>query len=383
VLIISQFVISTFLVFATIVIWNQLNFMINTKPGFDQDQQLTLTLNSDEAKNNSSLLINELKRNSNFKSVSGAADALVSGDMNFYPAGKTISDKHNIFLDLADENYLKTLDLQLIAGSNFAPQTFTNTNMQENIEVNDIGHQMILNEAAAKALGFDPYTAPGNTVSRVRDGAVYNYKIVGIVKDYHYFSLHAVIGPMAIMPVNPRRFGAIVAKVQGHQMTAAIKYAEQQWKQLNPNTPFSYKFLNDVFAYDYVQDQRAQQMSGIFTGIAIFISCLGLLGLVTYSVSQKAKEIGIRKVVGASVSDIVMLFSKQYLNLILIANIIAWLLGWYFMNNWLQRFPYRAEIHWWMFAVSLFAGVLVAFCTIAFKTIRAAMANPVNSLRAE
>ena len=141
--------------------------------------------------------------------------------------------------------------------------------------------------------------------------------------------------------------------------------------------------LNDIFQGDYIQDQRAQQMSSIFSGIAIFISCLGLLGLVTYSATQKARETGIRKVIGANTGNIVMLFARQYLNLVIVANIIAWPLAWYFMNNWLQDFPYRIEIKWWMFAVSLSAGILIAFCTITFKTIKAAMANPVESLRAE
>jgi len=185
------------------------------------------------------------------------------------------------------------------------------------------------------------------------------------------------------MAVNPSRCTTIVAKIAGPHIAAAVQYASERWKKLNPDTPFSYGFLNDIFQGDYIQDQRAQQMSGIFTGIAIFVSCLGLLGLVTYSVTQKAREIGIRKVVGASVSNIVMLFSKQYFKLILIANLIAWPLGWYLMNNWLQTFPYKAAISWWMFAISLSAGVIIAFCTIAFKTIKAAMANPVNSLRAE
>jgi putative ABC transport system permease protein len=383
ILIVSQFVISTFLVFATIVIWNQFHFMINTKPGFDQDQQLVLSLSSDEAKNNSQLLISQLKSNSNFKLVSGATDALVSGDMNFYPKGKTVNDKHDIFLDFGDENYIKTLGLQLISGSNFTSQAFTNTNMQEDMEVSDIGRQVILNEEAAKALGFDPCTAPGKYVSHLHNGVVYNYKIVGVVKNYHYFSLHAAIGPCGVMPANPKRFGAIVAKINGRQMGGAIKYAEQNWKSINPNTPFSYAFLNDIFQGDYLQDQRAQQMSGIFTGVAIFISCLGLLGLVTYSVTQRAREIGIRKVVGASVGNIVLLFSKQYFKLILIANFIAWPLAWYFMSNWLQDYPYRVDISWWMFAVSLSLGIIIAFCTIAFKTIKAAMVNPVESIRTE
>jgi putative ABC transport system permease protein len=207
--------------------------------------------------------------------------------------------------------------------------------------------------------------------------------VVGVVKNYHYFSLHSAIGPCAIMGVNPLRCSTVVAKIDGRHITAAIQYASEKWKILNQDTPFSYGFLNDIFQADYEQDQREQQMIGTFTFVAIFISCLGLLGLITYTSAQKAREIGIRKVVGASTGNIVALFSKQYFKLILIANLIALPLGWYFMNKWLSDFPYRIQINWWMFAVSLSAGIVVAFGTIAFKTIKAAMANPVNSLRAE
>ena len=307
----------------------------------------------------------------------------MSGDLNLYPAGKTINDKQSVFLDLADENYLKTLGLELIAGSNFNRQVFTSTNMQEDMELHDFGRQVILNEEAVRSLGMDPYTAPGKYVSHLHNGVVYNYKVVGVVKNYHYFSLHSPIGPCAIIPVNPLRCSTLIAKIDGRHIAAAIQYASEQWKRLNPDTPFSYGFLDVIFQGDYLQDQRAQQMSGIFTGIAIFVSCLGLLGLVTYSVTQKAKEIGIRKVIVASVGNIVLLFSKQYLKLIVIANFIAWPLAWYLMNNWLQDFPYRVHISWWMFAVSLSAGLIIAFSTIAFKTVKAAMVNPVDSLRAE
>jgi putative ABC transport system permease protein len=231
-------------------------------------------------------------------------------------------------------------------------------------------------------LGFDPNTAPGKYVSHLHNGVVYKYKIVGVAKNYHYFSLHATIGPFAIMNVNPLRCSTIVAKVDGRHIAAAIQYSSDQLKKLNPDTPFSYGFLNEIFQSDYQQDQREQQMIGAFTFIAIFISCLGLLGLITYTVAQKAREIGIRKVIGANVSGIVLLFSKQYLKLVLIANIIAWPIAWYFMNNWLKDFPYRVNISWWMFAVSLSAGLIIGFSTIAFKTIKAAMANPINSLRA-
>jgi putative ABC transport system permease protein len=383
ILIVSQFVISTSLIFATVVIWNQLDFMLKAKTGFDQDQQLVLNLNGEQAQRNSTILAKQLAGNINFKSVTTATAPLISGDMNLYPAEKTINEKQIVFFDFADENYLKTMGLQLIAGSNFTPESFTNTNMQEDMELHDFGKEVVLNEEAAKLLGLNPYTAPGKYVSHLHNGIIYKYKVVGVVKNYHYFSLHATICPCAIMAINPLRCTAIVAKIGGPHIAAAVQYASERWKKLNPNTPFSYGFLNDIFQNDYNQDRRAQQMSGVFTFIAIFVSCLGLLGLVTYSVTQKAREIGIRKVVGAGVGNIVMLFSKQYLKLIVIANIIAWPLAWYFMNNWLSSYPYRIHISWWMFAISLSAGIIVAFSTISFKTIKAAMANPVESLRAE
>jgi putative ABC transport system permease protein len=383
VLIISQFIISTCLVFATIVIWDQLHFMINAKTGFDKDQQLVLNLNSEQSQKNSAQLIDQLKSNVSFKSVTLAAAPLVSGDLNLYPQEKTINEKQQVFFDFADVNYLKTLGLELIAGSNITAQAFTNTNMQEDMELHDFGKQVILNEEAAKLLGYEPYKAIGKYVSHLHNGVVYNYKIVGIVKNYHYFSLHALIGPCAIMGVNPLRCSTIVAKIDGRNIPRAIEYASQRWKALNQDTPFSYSFLNDLFQGDYDQDQRQQKMISTFAVIAIFISCLGLLGLITYSVAQKAKEIGIRKVIGASVVSVVVLFLKQYFKLLLIANLIAWPLAWYLMNSWLQDFPYRIHISWWMFALALSAGLLTGLSTIAFKTIKAAIANPINSLRAE
>jgi len=382
-LIVGQFIIATCLIFATIVIYDQLHFMINAKPGFDQYQQMVINFYGDQAKKNSVYFIDQLKSSPDFQSVTGATGALVSGDMNLYLTGKTVNDKHDVFTVLTDQNYLKTLGLQLISGSNFTPATFTGPSTPDDPEVNDVARQVILNEEAVKALGLNPYTAPGKYVSHVHNGITYQYKIMGVVKNYHYFSMHASIGPCAILPANPVKFTTIIAKVNGRHIAEAIKYATQKWKTLNSGTPFSYDFLDKLFLSDYLQDEHEQQMISIFTGVAIFISCLGLLGLVTYSVTQKAKEIGIRKVIGASVSNIVVLFSKQYLKLIMIANLIALPLAWYFMSNWLRDFPYRVQISWWMFAVSLSTGIVIAFSTIAFKTIKAAMANPVNSLRAE
>ncbi|HVV55788.1 MAG TPA: ABC transporter permease [Mucilaginibacter sp.] len=382
-LIVSQFIISTCLIFATIVIWQQLHFMLSTRPGFDEDQQLVLTLNGEQAQRNSALLAHELAANTNFKSVTYAAAPLISGDMNLYWSKRSINDKQSVFLDFAGPNYLNTLGLQLISGRNFDQQTFTNTNLQEDMELHDFGREIVLNEKAAKMLGLDPATAPGEYISHLHDGVVYKYRVAGVVKDYHYFSLHAEIGPCAIMNINPIRCTTIIAKIDGRNAPAAVAYASKTWKKLNPGSPFSYSFLNDIFRSDYIQDQREQQMIGIFTVLAIFISCLGLLGLITYSLAQKTREIAVRKVVGARAGHIVALFYRQYFKLVVIANIIALPLAWYFMHSWLGGFPYRISIGWWVFALALTAGVAVAFFTIAFKTIKAARANPVDSLRAE
>jgi putative ABC transport system permease protein len=383
VLIVTQFIISTCLIFSTIVIWKQLHFMINAKTGFDKDQQLVINLNSEQSQRNSGILIRQMSGNANFKIITRATAPLISGDMNLYASGKSISDKQIVFMDFADENYLKTLGLQLISGTNINPETFTNTNMQEDMELHDFGKEIILNEEAAKLLGFDPYTAPGKYVSHLHNGIVYSYKIVGVVKNYHYFSLHASIGPCGIMACNPLRCTSIVAKVNGHQATSAVQFVSDQWKKLNPDSPFSYGFLDAIFQSDYSRDQSTQKMTGIFATMAIFISCLGLLGLITYSLTRKAREIGIRKVLGASVSNIVVLFYKQYFRLVLVANLIALPLGWYFMRSWLSDFPYKVNISWWVFAISLFSGLIVAFLTISFKTIKAATVNPVESLRNE
>jgi len=357
--------------------------MINAKTGFDKDQQLVINLNSAQSQKNSDVLIKQMNGNANFKTITRATAPLISGDMNLYASGRSISDKQIVFMDFADENYLKTLGLQLISGSNISPVTFTNTNMQEDMELHDFGKEIILNEEATKLLSLDPYTAAGKYVSHLHNGIVYNYKIVGVVKNYHYFSLHASIGPCGIMACNPLRCTSIVAKVNGHQAASAVQFVSDQWKKFNPDTPFSYGFLDAIFQSDYSRDQSTQKMTGIFATMAIFISCLGLLGLITYSLTRKAREIGIRKVLGASVSNIVVLFYKQYFRLVLVANLIALPLGWYFMRNWLSDFPYKVSISWWVFAISLLSGLIVAFLTISFKTIRAATINPVESLRNE
>ena len=383
VLVAGQFVVATGLTLATIVIWNQLEYMMTARTGVDEAQQLLIQLNSEQASDNAGYYMRQLEANPAFRSVAGAVSPMVSGDMNLYPVEKSVNDKHDIFLNLVDEHYLPALGLQLVAGTNFAPAAFTNTDMQQEVETSDIGRQVILNESAVKTLGYTVGNVIGRQLAHEHYGIVYRYTVIGVVKDYHYFSMHASIGAFALMPVNPRRFGIIVAKVRGRDMDAATRFAAQRWRGINGDSPFAADLLSNVFRYDYVADRREQQMMGAFTVIAILISCLGVLGLITYSVGQKAKEIGVRKVIGASVGSIVLLFARQYLRLVLIANVIAGPVAWWLMQRWLSAFPYRIGMRWWMFAGAFGMGCLVTFLTLSLKTVRAAMANPVEALRSE
>jgi putative ABC transport system permease protein len=383
VLVSGQFIISTFLVFATLVIWNQLHFMIHTNTGFDQQQQLVIGLNSYQERKNGDYLINQLSGNANFQSVTGATAPLMSGDMEFYLPEKGMTEKHDIFLDFADNSYLKTLNLKLIAGTNFSPVYFSNTDANADMETADMGREIILNEEAVKSLGLSPETATGKYLEHLHNGKINQYRIIGVVKNYHYFSLHAALGPCGIIPANPLRFSAVIAKLKTQDARQGIQFATQLWRKTDPDSPFTYSFLDNVFQSDYGIDEHERKLISTFASIAIMISCLGLLGLITYSLSQRIREIAVRKVIGASVSNIVILFYSQYLKLIVIANIIALPLAWYFMNNWLANFPYHISISWWMFLTPVLLGTAVAFFTIIFKTVKAANANPVDSLRAE
>jgi len=381
VLVVGQFAVATGLLFGTIVIWEQLQFMLTAKTGVDEDQQLVFRMTSEESTRNGVFFMQQLKANPAFQSVSGAMDPLLSGDMNLYPIEKTVQSKQDIYLDLVDENYLPSLALQLLAGTNFKPTSFDNVDGQQPNEATDIGRQVILNEAAVKALGYTVDNVVGRQLAHVHDAQVYRYTVVGVMKDYHVFSLHAPIGPMALMPVNPGRFTTIIAKVRGRDVAGATRYASEKWRAINAGTPFYCDQLSNIFRYDYASDLRQQQMMNAFTLIAILISCLGVLGLITYSVGKKAREIGIRKVIGASVADIVFLFARQYLQLILIANLIAAPIGWYAMQRWRRAFAYHVTVQWWMFAIALGMGCVVTFVTLSFQTVRAALANPVDALR--
>jgi putative ABC transport system permease protein len=216
---------------------------------------------------------------------------------------------------------------------------------------------------------------------RFKAGKV-NGTIIGVVKDFHFASMKEKIAPSAFLYI-PQYFSTLYIKTTGRDAPKAIHAAERQFKQYNGQYPFSYIFLDDIFNNIYKGEQREGTLFTDFAAIAIFISCLGLLGLAAYTAQVRTREIGVRKVLGASVSGIVQLLAKDFIKLVLVSIAIASPLAWYFMHKWLQDFAYKINISWWVFAMAGIMAMVIAFVTISFQAIKAALANPVKSLRSE
>jgi putative ABC transport system permease protein len=267
-----------------------------------------------------------------------------------------------------DYDYLKTLGIKLIKGRNFSPG-FGSDSLS-----------LIINEAAEKQLGYkDPLNE--KLYTWVGGGRLVSYNIIGVVKNFHFESFHQDIGPLCF--VHGRNNDLASFKINAAQTPNILKGAEVIWKRMASGMPFSYKFMDDSFSEVYKAEQQVGTLALSFSILAIFIACLGLFGLATFLAEQKTKEIGVRKVLGASVPSILLMLSKEFIKWIVIANIIAWPLAYYFMNKWLQEFAYRIEIGWWIFALSGIIAIIIALLTVSFQALKAATANPIKSLRYE
>jgi putative ABC transport system permease protein len=238
----------------------------------------------------------------------------------------------------------------------------------------------LVNEAAVKALGWkDPENAIGKDI---KYGDIQG-KVIGVVKDFHFESLHQEIIPLLFAMSPIQYYNDFSVKVDGHNAASAIATLANAWHNYEPETPFDYTFLDEKFGQLYQSEQHQGSMFTIFSGIAIFIACLGLLGLSAFTITQRMKEIGVRKVLGASVPQIVKELSKDFVKLVVIAAVIAFPIAWYAMNQWLRDFASRINISWWVFVAAGVVALIIAFATISFQSIKAALANPVKSLRSE
>ena len=374
-LVIFQFTISICLVLAAIVVWQQLNFIKNQQLGFNKNQKLILPLQAGyrNSESNYIALKNELLKYPEVKSVtSGSAypGVVNLNDMLFFGEGKSTKDNVDVHLTAVENDYIETLGFQLLNGRAFS-KNFTADSAS-----------IILNEVAVKQLGYDVAHAVGKKIQFDIGSFKGSMQIVGVVKNFNFESLHNKIQPHGFTTgIFANRYGYFIASLNTNNYAAVLKKIERTWAKLNPGIPFEYSFLDQDFQRNYQKDQLTSNIVSWFTIIAILIACLGLLGLSAFSAEQRTKEIGIRKVLGATVSQVTILLSKDFIRLVSIAVLIASPLAWWAMNKWLQDFAYKINISWWMFVLAGFIAVAIALVTVSFQAIKAAIQNPVRSLR--
>jgi putative ABC transport system permease protein len=270
-----------------------------------------------------------------------------------------------------DPDYLSLYKIQLAAGRTFSGEKSAN------------GKEFIINETLGRNLLKDQPGAPLSSLIGLHFGGDTTGSIVGVAKDFNFNSLHYKIEPLFLFNYPNTGFSTMSVKINGRQSSQAIAFIQSTWKKVFPEYSFNYQFLDDHFREVYRTDAQVSQMVAIMAGLAILISCLGMFGLASFSAEKRTKEIGIRKILGASVKDLVFLLSKHFIGLVLIANLIAWPLAWLALHQWIQDYAYRVAISWWVFVLAGTAALLIALGTVSFLTIKAAMSKPVESLRAE
>jgi ABC-type antimicrobial peptide transport system permease subunit len=380
VLVVFQFMIAQVLIICTLVIAGQMVYFRNKPLGFSQESIINVPLpNADKAILTS--LRTRLEAIPDVQNISLSLGPPTSDNIfrtNFQLNEKSV-EGYTTTVKPVDWHYLDTYDIKLLAGRWLNEADEKQTDMDLPLEKRQ--YVYILNEAAIKRLGFpDPQAAIGNTIIT----GVYGIKaeIAGVVADYHTASLHEAIEPVIMMNF-PKFYYDAGIKVNSKNLSETIAAIKTAWESVYPDFYFEYTFLDQEVAAQYRQDERTFTLFNIFAGISIFIGCLGLYGLVSFMANQKLKEVGIRKVMGASVTSIVMLFTREFIKLILIAFVLAAPLAYYFMDKWLQGFAYRIDMPWWVFLLAVVATLVIALLTVSYRSIRAAVTNPAEVLAAE
>ena len=373
ILIVFQFTISQVFILGTLVVGAQINFMRNQDMGFRQDAIVTFRTYWLDESGKKFVLLNKIRQMPQVEGVSLSYATPAQGgysttDLKFNNGKKEIA--LNVHRKSGDENFIKLYGIPLLAG--------------RNVHSSDTLRELLINQTCAQALGFKQAREAVGQFVTLADKKV---PIVGVVADFHVQSLHTAIQPAFIGSENENA-NTISLKLATHgkpatEVKAIMAKIEKEFKNLYPDQQFDYAFFDETIAHFYDNEQKIATIVRLATGLAIFIACLGLLGLVAFTVTQRTKEIGIRKVLGASVSSIVSLLSQDFLKLVLLANVIAWPLAGWAMHRWLQDFAYRTPLSWWLFALAGISAVLIALVAVSFQAIKAAVANPVKSLRTE
>ncbi len=373
-LVVFQFAISIILIVATMVIYKQLHFIQSHKTGFNREQVLVIN-NSGPLGNKAKAFREEVVKLPGVENVTMTGYLPTNGWRNDNPVftTPTLDQKTAVSMQTwdVDEQYIPTLGMEMVTGRNFSLQFPTDSS------------GIIINEAGARLLGFKDPIGKNlyflNDLSNKNDVSVLH--VIGIVKDFNFSSLRQQVTPLALML--DYNHGNTALRISSNNIPHLVSMIEKKYKAMAPGEPFNYSFMDEDFNNLYRTEQRMGVIAITFSALAILIACLGLFGLAAYAAEQRTKEIGIRKVLGATVSHITAMLSKDFLKLVIIAAVIAFPLAWWVMHTWLQDFAYRTNISWWVFIIAGGLAALIAIVTVSFQTIKAAIMNPVKSLRTE
>lgn len=372
-LVVFQFCISIILVISTLVIYLQLDYIRHKDIGFDRSHVLIIK-NTDALGKQAKVFADEVRKLNGVENATMTGFLPTSGWRSNSPLfpNATVDTKDAVSSQMwrVDENYIPTLGMKIVAGRNFSIDFPTDSS------------GVIINEAAVKLLGFkDPVNRPLYYMDDFPKKDLTKYYIIGVVKDFNFSTLREVVTPLCFF-YQPQN-SSVAFRVHSANMSNLISTIQNKFKSIAPGQPFSYSFMDDDFNKIYNNEQRMGGISITFSVLAILIACLGLLGLITFAAEQRTKEIGIRKVLGANGANIISMLSKDFLKLVFIASLIAIPIAWWAMNKWLQGFAYRIQISWWVLVSAALLAVLIALATIFYQAAKAALANPIKSLRTE
>jgi ABC-type antimicrobial peptide transport system permease subunit len=366
VLVVAQFSLSIIFIIGTVIIYSQLEYIRKKDIGYNKENLIYLPLQG-KIQNKYQLLKNEMVQNPNVMNVT-ASNALPSfldtgaGGLDWEGKDPKLDAVYNYAS--VDFDFIETFRMRIAQGRNFSREIISDA------------PNYILNETAIKEMGLNDPVGKRFSMWEIEG------KIVGVVKDFNFRPLHTEIKPLILTP-KARPYTYIIIRISSENYTSTIKYLDGVWNRINPEYPFDYHFLNEDFDRLYWDEQRLGKIFGYFTCIAIFIACLGLYGLAAFVAEQKTKEIGIRKILGASILGITAMLSKEFTKWVLLANVIAWPVAYLVMHMWLLNYAYRTSIRLWTFILSAVLALFIALLTISYQSIKAALANPVDSLRYE
>jgi putative ABC transport system permease protein len=379
-LVVVQFSLSILLIVSTMIVYRQTQYLNNTDLGFDREQVVSFQVRDSLEQNPQTLeaFKTELRKSAGIVSLTsgyGLPGDAYAGD-GVLVGNEKKDHSANVFI--GDEDYVKTLGLKIIAGRDFSKDMAT-----------DVREAFIINETAVNEFGFGspekaigqsiswPEWEPKDTLNRVKKG-----KVIGVIQDFHYKSLHEKV-TASVIQLYPQVTYKVAIKLKTAGIKSTLAYIKDTWAKFVPSYPLDYQFMDESYAQMYKSEEKLAELLWIFTAMAILIGCMGLFGLAAFSAEQRVKEIGIRKVLGASTGGIMVLLSKSFIQLVIVSLLVASPIAWWAMNKWLQDFAYKINISWWIFVLAGLAALLVALITVSFQAIKAAIANPVKSLRTE